>query len=78
MQGRASGEGRREEMVEEKGKVTEKSNLYSILSTCHVPLLQTAPPLSTAMTDTVRAFLKHKPSTKLSVVGRRGAEMETW
>lgn len=74
MQRRALGEGRREEMAEKKGKVTEKSNLYSILSTCHVPLLQTAPHWSTAITDTVRAFLKPEPLTKLSVVGRRGEE----
>lgn len=63
------GGGRRE------GEVTEKSNLYAILSTCHMPLLQTAPHLNMAITYTVGAFLEPEPLTQLSVVGRSGTEM---
>lgn len=56
----------REEMAEEK--VTEKSDL---------PLLQTAPHLNMAVTDTERATAFQKPEllTQLSVVGRSGMEM---
>lgn len=59
-------------MAEEK--VTEKSDLPYIE---HLPLLQTAPHLNMAVTDTERATAFQKPEllTQLSVVGRSGVEM---